>query len=221
VRRSGETGCWWRPGARSAEPLVLLATAVGVAATYLVTQVGEGVVFGLRRDLVGHLLGQSATFFSSTRGGDVLSRVLNDVAGVNASLSTHLMTGVRSGLSVASMLVLIVVIDWRLTLLALLVLPVVVLAVRRADGRIGRAQSEVQDQLSAMTSYLQETLGLLGMMLVRAFGPHGAERRRFDAVNAELRDRQVARAMTGVPLLWFGEMVERSASRRGRSSTSG
>lgn len=175
---------------------VLLATAIGVAATYLVTQLGEGVVFGLRRDLVGHLLGQSTTFYSSTRGGDVLSRVLNDVAGVNASLSSHLMTGVRSGLSIASTSVLMLVLDWRLAILALVLLPAVVLAVRSAGRRIGRAQREVQDQLSAMTSYLQETLGLSGILLVRAFGRYDAERRRFDTVNAELRDRQVTRAMT-------------------------
>jgi ATP-binding cassette subfamily B protein len=179
----------------------LAVAIVGVAVTYLVQSVSEGVVFDLRRELFGHLMGHGAAFYVGKRAGDLLSRMLNDIGGVDASLSSTLLALVQSGLSAASTLVLMLALDWRLTLVCLVLIPLVLGPTRRAGGRIGRARRGVQEQLADMTTYLEETLGLSGMLLVRVFGRQATELERFGVLNAELRRREIAAAMTA---RWFG-----------------
>jgi ATP-binding cassette subfamily B protein len=130
----------------------------------------------------------------------VLSRVINDVAVVSNSLPDALVGGIGTGLAAGTTVGLMFVLDWRLALVALVLSTLVIVPTRRAGRRIGAARNAVQEQLSSMTAYLSETLGLSGMLLVRAFGRHAAERERFTALNAELRRRQVVTAMTGS---WF------------------
>jgi ATP-binding cassette subfamily B protein len=181
--------------------VAVIATAlVGVASTYLIQSISEGVVFDMRQQLFGHLIGQGSDFYTARRGGDVLSRIVHDVAVVSSALSDTLVGGTSAGLAAGSTVVLMFVLDWRLALVALVLTMVVVLPTRKAGRRMGAAQNAVQEQLSSMTAYLSETLGLSGMLLVRAFGRHAAERDRFTALNAELRRRQVITAMTA---RWF------------------
>ncbi len=179
----------------------LAAALLGVAVTYFVQSVSQGVVFDLRRQLFGHLMSHGSAFYTSQRGGDLLSRMLNDVGGVDATLSTTLLALARSGLAAVSTVALMVFLDWRLAIVCLILLPLVLVPTRRAGRRIGQARRQVQEQLSEMTSYLQETLGMSGMLLVRVFGRQHAERDRFDALNADLRQREVTSAMTA---RWFG-----------------
>jgi ATP-binding cassette subfamily B protein len=179
----------------------VIATALlSVASTYLIQSISEGIVFDMRQQLFGHLIGQGTDFYTARRGGDVLSRILNDVAVVSNVLSDTLVGGIAAGLAASTTVALMVVLDWRLALVALVLSAAVVIPTRRAGQRIGKAQNAVQEQLSSMTAYLSETLGLSGMLLVRAFGRHAAERDRFTALNAELRRRQVITAMTA---RWF------------------
>ena len=179
---------------------VIALAIIGVASTYLIQTISEGVVFDMRQQLFGHLIGQGTDFYSARRGGDILSRVINDVAVVSNALPDTLVGGLRTGLTAGSTVILMLVLDWRLALVALVLSTAVIGPTRKAGRRIGEARNAVQDQLSSMTAYLSETLGLSGMLLVRAFGRHAAERDRFTALNAELRKRQVATAMT---LSWF------------------
>ncbi len=179
---------------------VLGSALVGVASTYLIQSISEGVVFDMRQQLFGHLIGQGTDFYTARRGGDVLSRIVNDVAVVSNALSDILVGGVAAALAAGTTTVLMIVLDWRLALVALLLSALAIVPTRNAGRRIGAAQNAVQEQLSSMTAYLSETLGLSGMLLVRAFGRHAAERDRFTALNAELRRRQVITAMTA---RWF------------------
>jgi len=176
------------------------AAAVAVAAIHVVTSVGEGIVVDLRDQLFGHLLDQGSTFYTRQRGGELMSRVLNDVAAVEYMLSQTLMSLVRSGLTVVTTFGLLVVLDWRLAALCLLLLPLVMLSTRRAGRSMSGAQLAVQEQYARVTSYLQETLGLSGMLLVRSFGRRRLERQRFAELNLELRRREIARAMSA---RWF------------------
>jgi len=179
---------------------VIASALVGVASTYLIQSISEGVVFDMRQQLFGHLIGQGSDFYTARRGGDVLSRIVNDVAVVSSALSDTLVGGVAAGLAAGTTVGLMIVLDWRLALVALVLSMLAIGPTRKAGRRIGAAQNAVQEQLSSMTAYLSETLGLSGMLLVRAFGRHAAERDRFTALNAELRRRQVITAMTG---RWF------------------
>ncbi|HWF50484.1 MAG TPA: ABC transporter ATP-binding protein [Solirubrobacteraceae bacterium] len=172
----------------------------GVAMTYLVQSVSEGIVFDLRRELFGHLMGHGAAFYVGNRAGDLLSRMLNDIGGVDTSLSTTLPTLTQAILTGITTLALMLVLSWPLTLVCLALMPFVLGPTQRAGHRISRARRAVQEQLDDVTTYLQETLGLSGMLLVRVFGRQATERGRFSRLNAELRRREIDVAMTA---RWF------------------
>jgi ATP-binding cassette subfamily B protein len=178
----------------------VLAAVIGVGVAYVVESVSEGIVFDLREELFNHLISHGSAFYTRSRAGDLLSRMLGDIGGVDNLLSTTLLALAQALLTGAATLALMVALDWRLTLVALVVLPIVLIPTRRAGARISGARRAVQEQLSAMTTYLHETLGLSGMLLVRVFGRQAAERDRFLALNVEMRRREVSAAMTA---RWF------------------
>jgi ATP-binding cassette subfamily B protein len=178
----------------------LLAAVIGIGVAYLVEYISEGIVFDLREQLFNHLIGHGSAFYTRHRAGDLLSRMLGDIGGVDNTLSTTLLALAQALLTGVATLALMVVLDWHLTLVALVVLPLVLLPTRRAGARISTARRAVQEHLAAMTTYLQETLGLSGMLLVRVFGRQQTERDRFRALNDEMRGREIAAAMTSN---WF------------------
>jgi ATP-binding cassette subfamily B protein len=169
---------------------VLIASGlIGVASNFLAAQISENIVFDLRQQLFDHLLGQSVGYFTRRRGGDILSNVINDVDGIEVVLTESLLSA------------LMFVLDWRLAALTLVVVPVVAVPMRYAGQGMYRARMRVQEQLMDVTAYLQEALGLSGVMLVKAFARAEIERERFANLNGELRRRQIAAAMTA---RWFG-----------------
>ncbi len=174
----------------------LAATVAGLFGALLLEQISEGIVFDLRQELFATLIGQGAAFYTRKRAGDVLSRILGDIGGVDTTLSTTLLALGQSALQITATVVLMVVLDWRLALAAFVVVPVVALPARRAGQRISAARGGVQEQLAGMTAYLQETLGLSGMLLLRVFGRQDAELARFRDINAEMRRREIAASMT-------------------------
>ncbi len=92
---------------------------------------------------------------------------MTDIAGLETILGTTVPTLITNGLLSVGLLVVMVAFDWRLTLAALVLLPVVMLPARGTARRTVRARRQVQEQFATMSAYLQETLGIAGIMLVR------------------------------------------------------
>lgn len=173
----------------------VVSTVLSWAVALLVEQVSESIVYRLREDVFNHLLGHGAAYFTRRRAGDLLSRILGDIAGVDTTLSSTLLSCVQSMLLVVATVVLTVVLDWRLALVTIVVVPAIALPARRSGQRISASRRRVQEQFGVMTAYLQETLGLSGMLLIRAFGRQDAERRRFAGINAEMRRLEIDATM--------------------------
>jgi ATP-binding cassette, subfamily B, bacterial len=190
----GLSGLW--PLLLAGTGAILAGVGLSVASTALVQSVGRAVEFELREQLFGHLVTQSAGFYTRSRGGELLARVLNDVSALGSVLTATVPQAVRSGLVALSTVAVMVVLDWRLALVTLAVLPPVAVLTRRAGHRLQSARTRVQEQVADVTAYLQETLGVSGALLVRAFGRQAAERERFTALNDELRRRELHLALT-------------------------
>jgi ATP-binding cassette subfamily B protein len=176
--------------------VVVLTTALlGVAGTWLSTTVSQGVGADLRDAMFSRLVGQAPGYHAHARQGEWLSRMLNDVAAVQNTIDTTLAALFRSAITIAALTVVMFIFDWRLALGALVLVPLMTLLVRRAGRRTAQARAAAQSQAGQVTSYVQEILGLSGVLLVRAFGRQAAELARFHRLNAELRRRYVAAAM--------------------------
>jgi ATP-binding cassette subfamily B protein len=173
---------------------LLAAGLVSVLASYLSAQVAESVVYDLRQRLYEHLIEQSVGYFTRRRSGEILSHLVNDVSGIETALMDSALIVIRDGCLLAAMVVLMFVLDWRLAVLTLVVVPALLIPFRYAGNSTYRSRMRVQDELSELTAHLHETLSLSGLMLVKAFSRAGHEKRRFAAHNDELRRRQLRAA---------------------------
>src|SRR5262249_55057891 len=178
----------------------LLAGLIGVWQSYLVTRMGQAVMFDLRNEMYARLLRQSLRFFTDTRSGEIQSRLQNDVGGVQGVVTGPLVSLATNALVFLSTLGVILRIDWRLSVIAVGVLPLFILPTRRVGQIRKRISKETQERLAELTATIQESLSVNGFLLVRLFGAQGQSLRRFADKSAEVRDLQIRQAMTG---RWF------------------
>ena len=185
-----------------------------------VTAVGEFVVRDLRTALYTHLQGMRLDYFQRTRGGQLLTRMLADTEAVRPVVGEQLGEVVRSVITALVYVVILLGISWRLTLLALVLTPVLIFALRPLIGRLRGRYRHLLDDRGELTSLMQETIA--GVRLVKAYGAESYERRRFDAA-ADGYARGVVRwqklslvtqpitetfgALVTVALLWTGAQL--------------
>jgi ATP-binding cassette subfamily B protein len=190
--------------------LPLVGGLIGVWQNYLVTIMSQEVMFNLRDELYGHVSRQSLKFFTNIKSGEVLSRIQNDVGGVQGVVSGTLVSLASNGLIVATTLVVILRMDWRLTLVAVGVLPAFILPTRRVGQIRSRLSGKTQERLAELTTHIQETLSVSGFLLTRLFGAQAYERGRFREKAAAVRDLQTQQSMAGrwflMWLLMFGSI---------------
>jgi ATP-binding cassette subfamily B protein len=177
---------------------------VNVAGSYLSTSISQGIMADLRWQLFDRLLGHSVGFFTRSRTGDVMSRINNDVGRIEDVLSDTIFGSVRALITLGTTLVFMLVLDWKLTLLAMVALPLSVIPSRYIGRASYRARQRVQGKLAEMSVYLQEVLGISGMLLVKAFAKERSERERFQGLNRELRRLEIRQEMISN---WYGVLL--------------
>ena len=161
------------------------------------SRVGEGVIYDLRRTLYANLQRMSLRFFTNTRVGELMSRLNNDVIGAQNAISNTIVSIVTQFVQAAAVLGVMLALEWRLTLIAVIILPLFILVARRLGSRLrelARRQMEANAQMNAM---MNETLNIGGALLVKLFGRQQVEVDRFGQRAVQVRDLGVKRAFTG------------------------
>ena len=138
---------------------------------------------------------QSVGFYTRNRAGEVMSRIGNDVNDIESVVAQTVFGVANNALVAGTTLGLMIAFDWRLTLLALVLIPLVALPMRRAGRRVYAARGASQSKLAELTAYLQEVLGISGALLVKAFVRERAEQERFRRTNDELRYLEIRASM--------------------------
>jgi ATP-binding cassette, subfamily B, bacterial len=180
--------------------LPIITGLIGVGQSYLNNLIGQHVMQDLRGALYRHLQSMPLRFFTETRTGEIQSRLANDVGGVQ-SVVTDTASSVTSNLAIAaSTIVAMWLIDWRLTVLSLGLLPFFMYLTFRV-GKVRREVStETQKSLAEMSALTEETLSVSGMLLSKTFGQQANAEKRFRSLNAKLAELQIRQAMVG---RWF------------------
>jgi len=179
--------------------LTLGATLVSTGLTLLYglwsIQVGQRIMRDLRNRLYDHLQGMALKFFADTRTGEIQSRLANDVGGVQSVLSDTAASVLSSVTVVLSTLVAMMLMDWRLTLLSVGILPVFALGGARV-GEVARGvRADVQTRLANLNATMQETLSVSGVLLTKTSGRRALALARFGEENDALTAGQVKQAM--------------------------
>jgi ATP-binding cassette subfamily B protein len=181
-----------------AVPLVNGLLSVGQR--YLGASVGEGIICDLRTELFDHLHRMSLRFFTHTKTGELLSRLNNDVIGAQRAVSGTLVDVFTNSITLVSALVIMLRLEWRLTLLAIAVLPLFLVPARFLGKKL-RAVVRRQMTLNAeMNAMMDETLNVSGALLVKLFGRAAAEVARFRGRAERVRQAGVRQAYL---MRWF------------------
>ncbi|MFD5215648.1 ABC transporter ATP-binding protein [Microbacterium sp. NPDC058345] len=177
--------------------LFLLSAVLGVVQTWLTSTVGNEVTGDLRVRLFEHLQAMELGFFTRTKTGVIQSRLQNDVGGVSGVLTNTVTSILGNTVTVIASLVAMVLIDVRLTLIAVIMMPILVLIQRRVGQVRARIAGETQESLSELTSITQETLSVSGILLSKSFNRQRTESVRYQGENRNQVRLQVRRAMSG------------------------
>jgi ATP-binding cassette subfamily B protein len=152
--------------------------------TYLIkglALLGQSIVLGLRENLFSHLTGLSLRYFSEQRAGWIIARLTSDVDAISDVLSQGMTVLVSNTLTLIAAVIGLFILDWRLGLVALIILPPVLVLTRWFQVRSHAAFLEVRNTISAMTAQIAESVA--GMAVVQAFNRERAFQHEFDDAN--------------------------------------
>ncbi len=177
---------------------IAIATgALGVAQTLLSNTVGQRVMHDLRTEVYRHLQRLSLAFFTRTRTGEIQSRIANDIGGVQSVVTTTATSIASNVTTVLAAGVAMFLLDWRLALFALGLLPFFVWMTRRVGAERRRITAERQGQLADISALIEESLSVSGILLGKTMGRAGELAERFERESAELADLEVRSRMAG------------------------
>ncbi|MFE6478521.1 ABC transporter ATP-binding protein [Streptomyces rochei] len=175
----------------------VLTSVFGVLQTLISTTVGQRVMHDLRTAVYGRLQRMSLAFFTRTRTGEVQSRIANDIGGMQATVTSTATSLVSNLTSVVATIVAMVVLDWRLTVVSLLLLPVFVWISRRVGRERRKITTQRQKQMAAMAATVTESLSVSGILLGRTMGRSDSLTRAFADESEGLVDLEVRSNMAG------------------------
>jgi ATP-binding cassette subfamily B protein len=171
--------------------------ALGVAQTLLSNTVGQRVMHDLRAAVYRHLQRLSLAFFTQTRTGEIQSRIANDIGGVQTVVTSTATSIVSNVTTVLAATVAMFLLDWRLALAALGLLPFFVWLTRRVGEERRRITAKRQDRLADMSSLVEESLSVSGILLGKTMGRSPELTERFERESAALADVEVRSRMAG------------------------
>ncbi len=189
---------------------ILVLYLVKGLCTYLLSvasvSIEQKVIRDIRNGLYAHLHRMSLAFFHAGRTGQMISRITSDVGLVRTSISTGFLAAIRDFFNILVLGGFVIWINWRLALVAFIVIPVITLVVARIGRRLRRYSTRAQEKMADITTVLQETIS--GIRVVKAFGMEGFETDKFhghtDGYLRAFMKRQRAEALAPVMTEFLG-----------------
>jgi ATP-binding cassette subfamily B protein len=187
--------------------IAIVTGALGVFQTLFSNQVGQHVMHDLRAAVFRHLQRLSLAFFTRTRTGEVQSRISNDIGGVQ-NVVTNTATSIASNVTtVGATMVGMLLLSWKLSLFAFALIPVFVLLTRRVGNERRRIAKRTQETMADISSLVQESLSVSGILLGKTMGRGHELADRFETDSRRLADLEVRQRMAG---RWVMAMIQTS-----------
>jgi ATP-binding cassette, subfamily B, bacterial len=177
--------------------IAVLTGVLGVGQTWLSHVVGQKVMHDLRAQVYRHLQRLSLAFFTRTRTGDIQSRIANDIGGVQNVVTSTATSIVANVTTVIATVVAMMLLDWRLALFSLALTPAFVLLARRVGNQRRRIAATRQGAMADISSLVQESLSVSGVLLGKSMGRGGELADRFERESERLADLEVRSRMAG------------------------
>ncbi|MFP4323030.1 MAG: ABC transporter ATP-binding protein [Anaerolineales bacterium] len=175
----------------------LLTSAINIFQRWLNASVGEGVIYDLRRQLFDHLQRMSLRFYVSTKTGELMSRLNNDVVGAQRAINDTFVGFITNLITVIGVLIVMFTLEWRLTLAGLIIVPLIILPARYFATRLRQVVRATMNENARMNGMMNETLNVNGIMIIKLFGRWEDTSRQFEGRAAQVRDFGVRQAVLG------------------------
>ena len=172
--------------------VVVVSTLLGVAQAFASQVLGMRVVFDLRGRMYRHLAAMPLQWFTSSRSGETISRINNDVGGVQGVVSDVLSSTLGNVINLAVTFTVMAYIDWKLALFCVAFMPLFIWPSRKIGEIQYRITRDQQAETAKLQAHMQETLSVSGALLVKTFGREEHEAQEFEKIS--LRVRQLQRA---------------------------
>lgn len=169
--------------------------ALALGERWFSSRVGEGLIYDLRVSLYDHVQRLPVGFFTRVQTGSLISRMNNDVIGAQRAITGTLGQVISNAIVLVTTLIAMLLLEWRLTLLAVVLLPIFILPTKRVGRRLQVLTRESMDLNAQMNTTMNERLNVSGAMLVKLFGRHDAERDEFSGRAGRVADIGVRSAM--------------------------
>jgi len=177
--------------------VALASTGLDLVQRWYSSAIGEGLIFDLRASLYDHVQRMPVAFFTRTQTGSLISRMNNDVIGAQRALTGTLGQVVFNVFTLVSTLVVMAALEWRLTLLSLVILPAFIIPAKRVGAKLQDLTRQGMDVNASMNATMAERLNVSGAMLVKLFGRHDDEVASFSRSAGEVRDIGIRSALYG------------------------
>jgi ATP-binding cassette subfamily B protein len=177
--------------------LAIINGVISVAQTWISNQVGQRVMHDLRAAVYAHLQRMSLAFFTRTRSGEVQARIAYDIGGIDDVVTSTATSTVSTVATVTATVVAMFALSWRLTVFSLILLPFFVWLTRRVGNERRRIQSVRQSRLADMSTLVEESLSVSGILLGKTMGRSHELVERFSSESSELADLEVRARMAG------------------------
>ncbi len=177
--------------------LAILTGLIGVLQQSLTARAGQSMMFDLRNELFQHLQRMSLHFYTSTRSGEIVSRLSNDVSAVQNVANNTLVTIIRNTMTLTATSIALISMNWRLALLAVVVVPAFYLPSAIVGKVRRRLSATTQARQASLTAFMQERLHTGGLILTRIFGQAPADSLEFADRSGEVRDLHIRQAVIG------------------------
>jgi ATP-binding cassette, subfamily B, bacterial len=171
--------------------------ALGVVQSYLSTQVGQSVMHDMRNAVYRHLQRLSLAFFTKTRTGEVQSRIANDIGGVDNVLTSTATSVMSTITTITATVIAMFLLDWKLALLSLGLMPLFVWITRKVGEARRTVATSRQESMADITSLVQESLSVSGILLGKTMGRSTELAQRFEGESHRLAGLEVKSRMTG------------------------
>jgi ATP-binding cassette, subfamily B, bacterial len=177
--------------------IAVVTGVLGVWQTLLSNQVGQRVMHDLRTAVFRHLQRLSLAFFTRTRTGEVQSRISNDIGGVQSVVTSTATSIVSNATTVLAAMIGMIALSWELSLFAFALVPVFVLLTRRVGDERRKIATSTQETLADISSLVQESLSVSGVLLGKTMGRSDELADRFEGESRLLADLEVRQRMAG------------------------
>lgn len=180
--------------------ITILLGLLQVAQSYLSIWISKHIVLNMKNQMYSHLQHMSLNFYSAAKPGEIITRITNDVDGIQDIFNSTVVNALSSLFVLFSTAVVLIMMNWKLAIVGMIILPTFIIPTRKVGKVKWKIATKSQEKISELNQIIQETLSISGTILTKVFTKEKDEYEKFEKTNEEVISLQIRESVVG---RWF------------------